>query len=334
MITRRNLARCAPSALALAALGNPARAAGSEAEPVRLGVLKFGTVQWVTDVIQRHALDAAHGVALRTVILANNDAGRVALLGGSADVVVSDWLFVASQRAAGNRLSFAPFTDATGGVMVGRDSPIRSLADLKGRRLGVAGGPIDKSWIIMQAAARATGGVDLASAARVDYGAPPLLDAKLGQGELDAVLTYWNFAARLEAEGAREAITVADCARALGLPAQLGLVGFVFHEDWARQHRAAIDGFLAAAAEAEQLLARSDAEWDAVRPLMQAPNDVLFAALKRRFIAGIPHETAEQEEATAARVLDILRHTGGARATANLSSLPEGMFWRVPADHG
>ena len=219
---------------------------------VRLGVLQFGTVQWVAEVIRRHALDQAHGFALETVMLANNDAGRVALMAQSADIVVSDWFFVAAQRAAGTALSFAPFTSASGALMVPSASPVRGIGDLPGRRLGVAGGPLDKSWLLFQAAARTLAGIDVAAAASVSYGAPPLLNAKLRQGELDAVLTFWNFAARLEAEGFRQVITVDACARALDLPEPLCLIGFVFHEAWARANPAVVAGFLAAAAEAEQ----------------------------------------------------------------------------------
>ena len=98
-------------------------------------------------------------------------------------------------------------------------------------------------------------------AANVVYGAPPLLNAKLMQGELDAVLTYWNFAARLEAADYRQVISVDDCAQRLGLPASMCLVGFVFREDWATQNTGAINGFLAAASAAEALLTDSPEEW-------------------------------------------------------------------------
>ena len=60
---------------------------------------------------------------------------------------------------------------------------------------------------------------------------------------------------------------------------------------------------------------------------MDAPQDALFAALKRRFVAGIAQPTAANEQATAARVFDILLRTGGARATAGLTRLPDGIFW-------
>lgn len=301
---------------------------------VRLGILQFGTVQWVGDIISRHALDTANGFALTTVTLANTDAGRVALMADAADVVVSDWMFVAGQRAAGTLLCFAPFSSTTGGVMVTASSPIRSLGDLAHRRLGVAGGPVDKSWLIVREAARAGFGLDLTRAAELVYGAPPLLNAKLMQGELDAVLTYWNFASRLEAAGYRQVVSVEDCSVALGLPAAMCLVGFVFHEDWARRNPAAINGFLAAAAAADDILAGSDVAWQQIRPLMNATDEALFQRLKRRFAAGVVHPSAETQQREAVQLFEVLQRTGGERATDGLRALPQGIFWPVPASHG
>ncbi|MBV9538973.1 MAG: ABC transporter substrate-binding protein, partial [Acidisphaera sp.] len=143
------------------------RARAADRQAIRLGVVQFGTVQWIADVIRRHRLDAAHGFALEAVPLANTDAGRIAVMAGQADVVVLDWPFVAVQREAGRKLCFAPFSSSTGGIVGRPNGDIRTLADLKGRRLGVAGGPADKSWLVVQAAARKTAGLDLAKAAQL-----------------------------------------------------------------------------------------------------------------------------------------------------------------------
>jgi NitT/TauT family transport system substrate-binding protein len=303
---------------ALAASLRPARAEAT----VRLGILPFGSVQWVADVMAHHRLDAAHGFVLQTRTLANTEAGKVALLGRAVDVAVSDWPFVASQRAHGGHLCFAAgSTGSLGGIMVPAASSVRRLADLRGLRLGVAGGPADKSWLLVRAAAHRQG-IDLASAATLSFGAPPLLDAMQRHGDLDALLTFWNFAARLEADGFREAISVADCAGALGLSAPPLLVGYVFDEGWARADRAACDGFLAAAAEAAHLLATSPEEWTRIRPLMNAPNDTLFAALRRRFIAGIDHPSPQALQQQAERIQGLLA-SAGAPAT-----LPQGVFWQ------
>ncbi len=324
-ITRRAAIATASATMALRQVH------AAESPALRLGILQFGTIQWVADVIRRHALDRKHGFTLDTVMLANIDAGRVSLMAGASDIVVSDWIFTAVQRASGTKLSFAPFSSSSGGIMTAAQSPIRSLADLRGRKLGVVGGPVDKSWLIVQAAGRATQNIDLATAATVVYGAPPLLGAKLKQGELDAVLTFWNFAAQLEAAGFRQAVSVAQCATALGISPRMSLIGFVFHEDWAKAHRATVDGFLAAVADAERLLAQSDAEWQTIRPLMNADTDALFTRLRDRFREGIAHEDTAGQTKAADKMFAVLHATGGSRATGGIDTLPPGIFW--PPEH-
>ena len=316
MLGRRGLLAASATVAAMPAAAKP---------ELRLGILQFGTVQWVADVIRRHDLDSKHGFVLRGTILASTEAGRVSLMAGASDVILSDWPFVAAQRASGNKLCFAGFSSASGGIVAAADSPVRGLVDLRGRKLGIAGGPADKSWLVVLAAARAKHGVDLRAEARCVYGAPPLLGAKLQQGELDAVLTYWNFVAQLEAKGFHQTISVADCVSAMGVPPRISMVGFVFHEDWAKANRVSIDGFLAAVGEAERMLAQSPAEWDAVRPLMRADDDALFERLRQRFVSGMQRADAAEQARGAARLVAILHET--APAGEAIETLPPGVFW-------
>ena len=141
-------------------VGTAATAWAASETSVLLGTLQFGTVQWVADVILRNHLDAQHGFVLQTLKLANTEAGRIALMASSADIIVSDWTMAATQRAAGDKLCFAPFSSAVGGVMIPQDSAADTLRNLTGRTLGVAGGPLDKSWLIVRSAGKAQG-VDL-----------------------------------------------------------------------------------------------------------------------------------------------------------------------------
>jgi NitT/TauT family transport system substrate-binding protein len=309
---------------ALAGLAPALPPAFAAAAPVlRLGVLPFGTVQWIADVIRRHGLDTANGFALQTSQLANTEAAKVALIGNAVDVAVSDWPFVAAQRSHGGHLTFAPFSGSLGGIMAPAGSGVHGLADLRGKRLGVAGGAADKSWLLVQAAARKQG-IDLTREATLSYGAPPLLGATLAQGGLDALLTFWNFCARLEAKGFHEAVSVDACARSLGLARAPVLVGYVFDGGWAAANRALIGGFLRASAAAQALLARDDAEWQAIRPLMQAENDRVFAALKARFLSGLPVPAAAALAAEAQGLQSALAASGVVRDTA----LPPGVFWQ------
>ena len=141
---------------------------------VRVGVLKFGTVNWELTTMQHHGLDKANGFDLEIVPFAGGDATRIALLGGEVDVIVSDWLWVSRQRAEGSDVTFVPYSSSVGAIMVPGDSALKSLGDLKGQKIGVAGGPLDKSWLLLQGMARQEHDIDLANDNEIVFGAPPL----------------------------------------------------------------------------------------------------------------------------------------------------------------
>ena len=221
---------------------------------VRVGVLKFGTVSWELDVMQTHGLATREGVDLQVVTLASTNATTVALQGGAVDMIVTDWTWVSRQRAEGRPYTFAPYSLTVGGLIVRPDSGIRELADLRGKRLGVAGGPVDKSWLFFRAYGRRVLGEDLGKLVEPSFGGPPLLNELVLRGELPAVLNYWQYGARLKAAGMRELVSVADVLRALGVPGPLPLLGWAFDERWANANRATVSAFLRAAYAAKQIL--------------------------------------------------------------------------------
>ncbi len=84
-------------------------------EPVRVGLLKFGTVNWEMAVVQDEGLDQKHGVDVQVTELASTNAVNVALQGGAVDLIVGDWIWVNRQRAEGRDYSFFPYSLAVGG---------------------------------------------------------------------------------------------------------------------------------------------------------------------------------------------------------------------------
>jgi NitT/TauT family transport system substrate-binding protein len=319
----------AAAVLAMCGLAVSAGASAAATE-IRVGVLKFGTVNWELDTMQSHGFERANGVTLKVVELAGKDGTAVALQGGAVDVIVTDWLWVSRRRAEGADFTFVPHSTASGGVMVRPDSGIRTIADLKGKKLGVAGGPTDKSWIMLRAYVQKTSGFDLAEAAEPVFGAPPLLDAELARGDIQAALNYWDYEARLKASGMRNLIEVSDLARTLGLKREPPLIGWVFSEKWATDHPAAINGFLKASRAAKQLLATSDAEWQRIRPLTQAGDDATLTALRDAYRRGIPNELDAGQVAAAETLLPILYEFGGADAIGPSAHLAPGTFWSGP----
>lgn len=93
------------------ALCAPAVAAGNT-ESIRVGVLKFGTVNWVLDVVEHHQLAQQQSIKLEIVPLASKSATHVAIQGGAVDVIVTDWVWVSRQRAEGRPYTFAPYSTA------------------------------------------------------------------------------------------------------------------------------------------------------------------------------------------------------------------------------
>jgi NitT/TauT family transport system substrate-binding protein len=325
MISRRGMLCLAAGATAglLAARTRPALAAST----VRLGVLKFGTVSWELDTIRQHGFDAANGIELDTSFFAGEDATNVALLAGGVDMIVTDWLWVSRQRSTGSDLTLAPYSTAVGAVMVRQDSPAASLADLAGKKLGVAGGPLDKSWLLIRAFAMRDHHVDLASACDVVFGAPPLLSEKAMQGELDAVLNFWHFCARLEAHGFRRLVSANDAAAALGASGPVSALGYVFHEKWAAGNPDAAMGFVRASAQAKDVLAKSDEEWLRLAPLVRAQGEEL-RKLRDRYREGIPRRPVAEEAADAARLYEVLASIGGEKLVGAASEMAPGTFWR------
>ncbi len=312
-----------PLLFSLVALCTQPAAAGT----IKLGVLKFGTVNWELEVIKANGLDKAQGLDLHSVDLANTGATTVALQAGAVDVIVTDWLWVTRQRADGARFTFVPFSAAVGALMLPPNSSVGGLADLKGKKLGISGGPVDKNWLVIRALAQQRHGIDLDTAVEKVFGAPPLLNEEILSGRLDAVINSWNFTAELEAKGYKKLLGVEDAQKELGIQTQVPLLGYVFDEGWAAAHKDDVLALVRASRKAKDLLVRSDAEWERLRPLMKAPDDATFAALRDGFRKGIPAHWGEAERADAVKLFAVMAKLGGEDLIGKSTELQPGTFW-------
>lgn len=322
--------RIAAYCLSLAVLGllAPDRAF---ADTIRLAIQKTGTVAWQLDVMRAHGLDKQAGITIESLELASPEAGKIALRGGSADVIVADWLWVSRERDLGAKLVFYPYSTALGAVMVPNNSSIKSLADLEGKTLAVAGGPIDKSWLLLQASAKKSG-IDLTRQAKVIYASPALLAGKMLQGSMDAMLNYWNFCAQLEAKGFRRVIGIEDLLPQFGVSGNLSMVGYVFSESWAAAHPNMVARFLDATRKAKQLLLTSDAEWQRIAPLTGATDAATLMVYRDRYRQGIPRRPVAAEENDARVLYRVLAGLGGPALVGQGKDLAPGTFYRPPAD--
>jgi NitT/TauT family transport system substrate-binding protein len=318
-----------PAGLRFAIVAALALAATSAmgADRIRLAVQRTGTLAWELDVIRAHGLDRKLDLAIETIELASTEAGKIALKGGSADLMLSDWLWVARERSLGDGLVFHPSSSTLGAVMVPARSAIGDIADLKGRKLAIAGGPLDKSWLLLQALARRSG-LDLKKQATIVYGAPPLLSEKALQGEMDATLTFWNFCADLEGKGFKRAIGIDQVMQALGAKGPIAIVGYTFDGAWAARNRSAVDRFLDAARQAKAILAASDAEWQRLSRRIGVSDATALAIYRQRYGEGIVRRPLADEEADARALYRVLAEIGGTELVGPARELAPGTFYR------
>jgi len=308
MIDRRRLLVTGGAAISSALLSGQGWA--SPAGSLKVASLKFGSLSWLLETIRAEGIDAKSGLRLEIIDVATNHAGPVALLANEADIIVSDWTWAMRQRAKGDKLKFAPYSSALGALMVPKDSPVKSIADLQGKKLGVAGTAIDKSWLLLRAYGKKTLGRDMAEVATPVFGAAPLLTEEIKNGRLDAVLNFWTFAARLKGAGYRQILGVGEIFKELGIEPVPPLVGFIWKEETAATKGKEIAAFLSAANEANAILASSDLSWERIKGLVRAADDTELAAMKAYYRSGITRPWSAAETASAEKLTALLIEAG------------------------
>jgi NitT/TauT family transport system substrate-binding protein len=296
------------------------------ADRIRIAAQKTGTFAWELDVLKAHGLDRQAGITIETTELASTEAGKIALESGAVDLMLSDWLWVSRERALGGDVVFYPYSSALGAVMVPLNSPITGIGGLAGKKLAVAGGPLDKSWLLLRALARRSG-VDLKTQADIAYGAPPLLQQRALQGETDATLTFWNFCAELEAAGMRRAVAIDDVVKSLGATGPVAMVGYVFSGKWAADNRSVLDRFFAATRQAKDILAQSPAEWQRLAPQIAASGAAGLDVYRQRYLDGIPRRPLSAEIADAKTLYSVLADIGGPSLVGTARELDPGTFY-------
>ncbi len=297
------------------------------ADRLVLGLQESGTALWEIEVMHATGLEARHDIEIEVRPLADSRAGQIALQAGAADIILSDFTWVSAQRWQGGDVTMVPHSLAVGGLMVPPDSPIEGLSDLKGGSIAVAGGPADKSWVVLQAYYRDLTGEDLAGAVEARFGAPPLVNELLASGRIDAALNFWHWNARAKAAGMVEVISVADMFLGLGLRVQPPLLGWTFSEANAEANPA-ISRFLDASFEAKGMLLSDDTVWEGLADLMgAADNPALFAQLRDDYRAGIVSGYYADDLAAAEEAFAVLARFGGSDVVGERAELAPGTFW-------
>ena len=295
---------------------------------IRIGVQSGGTMEWELPALQDALKAQSTDFQLDVQHIANPEAGKIALQSGAVDIIISDWIWVSGLREKGADFTFYPYSDISGALVVPSDSGIHSLQDLKGKRIGIAGGELDKNWLLLQTLAKQQQDIDLDASVEKVFGAPPLINEQLKQGRIDAALNYWHFAARLEAEGYRTLIDGRSILQGLGISESVANLGYVFKQSWADQHKQAVMEFLAAGKQARQTLCSSESAWQKIIPLTKVDDQTTQKHLRQNYCAGNIEHWGEAEQKAAGKVYVLLHKQSKQALTGKSEQLQPGTFWQ------
>ncbi len=295
---------------------------------IRLGALAFGTANWELAALKNEGLLNDADFTLEIVKMANPQAAKIALQSDAVDIIVSDWIWVSRIRGSGADYTFYPYSNTSGALMVPSDSPIKSIFDLPGKKLGIAGGELDKNWLLLQALGLQHR-IDLNNSVDKVFGAPPLLNQQLEQQRIDAVINYWHYAARLEAKGYRQLMTGQSILQQLGIPQEMPSLGYVFRYSWGTQNKTAINNFLERTKQAKQQLCTSNTAWGKIASLTQTENEAEQAKLRQRYCEGLIRQWGIEQKNAAEKIYQLLRQLSGDKLTGKSTELQPGTFWQI-----
>jgi len=307
----------------------PALSSVNAKDVIRIGSLQYGSVNWELKLIKDLELDLENNFKIEIVELASKNAAAVALQGGAVDIIVTDWFWVSRQRNEGRLFSFVPHSMAAGGLIVSKKSPIKSELDLEGKKIGIAGGQVDKGWLIFRAYYKQQYGKELKDLSRQIFGAPPLLNKKIEQDSFDAILTYWPYQAKLLTNNNfTKVINITDILTKLELPKGIPVIGWVFKDDWASSNNELLNKFLATSKKTKKMMLESDEIWTKIRPFMNADSDQLFLNLRDIYREGIPSKDFTIKQIDGSKKLySILAEIGGKELVGRAEKLSPGTFW-------
>lgn len=308
----------------------PFSAFGDEAHIIRMGLLAGGSASWEVTAAQQQGWDRKAGLVIQSTVLANPDAARIALQGGSVDVIVSDWIWVARQREMGRDFSFYPYSSHQGVMLVPEDSSIGSIRDLAGKKLGIVGGGLDKNWLLLRAVAKKQMGLDLDAGVEKIFGAAPLLQQQFEAGQMDALLTQWHFAAKLEHEGYRRLVDGAELLKSEEIDPHMASLGLVFSEAWGKSHALDLNDLIDLLARANEGLCHDDGVWSGMSDQLQTTEPDVRQRLREGYCRGRETLLGRVQEDHARKLFQLLSSLEQNKKTESLpvKNIPQGTFWK------
>ncbi|MBI4321309.1 MAG: ABC transporter substrate-binding protein [Chloroflexi bacterium] len=215
-------------------------------------------------VIKKRGIDKKYNLDVELTVPASPAAMNTAILARETDVILTGWTFGTIFRARGEPfVSIYPGNVFPGGydVLVRKDSPIRSLADLKGKEVGTFAGPGGTTTTMWQVEMIESVGFDPFKGANVTAGASPLLMERVLKGDLAAALLLDPFVTMALASGDFRSIAVSGTYWHQKTGAKIPVTTFVTTDDFVKGNPEGVRRFLRALKESYEIVQTDSSIW-------------------------------------------------------------------------
>ncbi|MFC6765386.1 ABC transporter substrate-binding protein [Natrinema soli] len=295
-----------------------------------------GSPRYLLYTIKRFGYDHDHDFHLDLQLVSDElDDGletvEAKLQEGDADLIDIDYISTARERADGAPIvAFHPYGRTVGGLVAPTDSPIEGLEDLSGHRIGVVR-RLDKNWILVRAACREFHGLDPdETATPIEAGSKVGLTRLLEEGEVDAILQFWQIVPEIVETGAyREVLPMS---RLVGRLADtdgdtpIPVSTFLTSESYLDTYPGAVRGFQGAYRDAVERLQRDDELWAEIgAQLMYEDDPAVVRAVRDRWREMVVADWDETTVEGMERLFEHLKTVAGTDALG-IDELPDGLF--------
>ena len=226
-----------------AMLAGPATA--NEPVKIRLGDLAQSINGIASGVMVQQGFDKKHGVSVEYQVFPTLDGLFTAIRGKQIDIGFGGWTAFAAFRANGLPITtvFPVGRGTSLDVLVPVDSPVKSLADLKGRKIGSFAGAAGNATVLLRVLTSQYFGYDPGKTGDLQYAGPGLLPTMAEKGDIAAALLFDPLAARAIASGKFRSVANLSAMYREKTGEDFLWIGYATNDEFTARHPKAVEGF-------------------------------------------------------------------------------------------
>ncbi len=289
----------------------------------RLGVIP-GAQDFIVYVMESRGLLAKHDLAPEKVQMLSPVNLHLMIAEQEVDVGFGGFTTMAIARARGkNVIAVHGIFSPVNLVFVLDDSPLQTLSDLKGKKLGIFGGPGSTTFTFLGVIAKRWFDLDLVESVELVSAPGPALVSLLDRGEIDAALLGTTESLKFGAKGTYRVLVDLSGEYRKHHTRAPAHVAVTTNEDFAATHRDVVTDFLRAYREAVAYVKANPDIWAEYGERIEMVDEAEVEILREKMTANLVGEWDAAQIETQQEYLELAFDVLG---DSVVKSVPEGLI--------